>query len=111
MGKKIIKSTPSSSAGVVVSENVVRQSVNEDNSVMVDEKGVTIAGPVSFVSATNHIRVGGLWTFNDPFKLSLPSTYANPTPTLLIDPPIKQFQSIMEEATVMIGLLAGVSGI
>ena len=111
MGTKTIKSEPTSEAGIVVSDNAIRQSVKEENSITISDKGTTISGPVSFVSGTNHIRVGGLWTFNDPFKLSLPSTYANPTPTLMIDPPIKQFQSLMQEATVMIGLLGSISGI
>ena len=109
MATKTIKSSPDSKAGLVVAENVVRQSVNKDNSILIDEKGTTISGPISLVSATNHIRVGGLWTFNDPFKMTLPSTYACPTPTLMIDPPVKQFKELMQDTMVMIGLLGAIS--
>lgn len=107
MAIKVIKSSPGSDAGVVVSEKVVRMNSNEDNGVMVDERGVTISGPVSFVSGTNHIRVGGLWTFNNPTQLMVPSTIATPSPVLMVDPPVKQLANIMKDTAVMIGLLGG----
>jgi len=108
---RILKSDTSSSAGVVVSENAVRTTVNEENGVTVAENGVTISGPISLVSSPKHIRLGGLWTFNDPFKMTLPSTYATPTATLVVDPPVKQFKTIMQDSIVMLGLLSAISGI
>ena len=111
MGTKTIKSNASSGAGVVVSENTVRATVNEDNGVTVAENGTTISGPISIVSNTNHIRVGGIWTFNAPYNMTLPSTYATPNSVLLIDSPVKQFETIMKDAVVMIGLLSGLSSI
>lgn len=111
MGTKVLKATPSSQAGVVVSDTVVRATVKEDKGILVDERGVSIQGPVSFVSGTNHIRVGGLWTFNNTMALSLPSTMATPTPVLMIDPPVKQFESLMKDATVMIGLIGALGAI
>lgn len=111
MGTKIIKSDADSDAGIVVGKNVVRATVDEKNGWNVDERGVTINGPVSFVSGTNHIRVGGLWTFNTPFQMTLPSTYATPTPTLVVDMPIKQLEDIMKSASLMIGLLSAVSSL
>lgn len=105
MGTKVIKSSAGSDAGVVVADNVVRTSVNEDNSVVVAENGTTISGPISFVSNPNQIRVGGLWTFNTPYQMMLPSTYATPSPVLLVNPPVKQLTSIMKDTAVMIGML------
>ena len=111
MGTKVIKSSPDSDAGIVVSKNVVRMNVNEDNGVMVDERGVTITGPVSFASNTNQIRVGGLWTFNSPMQMMLPSTMATPSAVLMVDMPISQFTNLMKEAGVMIGLIGGLAAI
>jgi len=111
MGTKIIKSNAASDAGVVVADNVVRINSKEDNGVMVDERGVTITGPVSFVSGTNHIRVGGLWTFNNPTRLMIPSTLATPSPVLIVDSPVKQLANIMKDASVMIALIGGLSAI
>lgn len=104
MGTKSIKPSAESDSGVIVSDTTVRMNVNKDNGIMVDERGTTITGPISIVSATNHIRVGGLWTFNNPMNLSLPSTLATPTPVLMVDPPMKQFVNLMKDATVMLAL-------
>ena len=111
MGTKVIKSSAGADAGVVVAENVVRMNSNEDNGVMVDERGVTITGPVSFASGTNHIRVGGLWTLNNPMTMMLPSTIATPSPVLMVDPPVKQLINIMKDTAVMIGLIGGLSSV
>lgn len=111
MGTKSIKSSSESGAGVIVSDTVVRINVNKDNGVMVDERGTTITGPISIVSATNHIRVGGLWTFNNPINLSLPSTIATPTPVLMVDPPMKQYVNLMKDTVVMIALIGGLAAV
>ena len=111
MSTKVIKSNPTSDAGVVVSDGTVRMTVKEDNGVMVNEKGTTITGPVSFASGTNHIRFGGLWTMNTPFQMMLPSTFATPAATLMVDPPVKQLTAIMKDAAVMIALFGGLSAI
>lgn len=111
MGTKTIKSNSGSAAGVVVSDNSARITVNEDNGVIVDEKGTTINGPISLVTNPNQVRVGGLWTFNNPFQMMIPSTYATPSVVLMVDLPIKQLTSIMKDAAVMIALLSAVSSL
>lgn len=111
MGTKVIKSNAAADAGVVVADNVVRMNSNEDNGVMVDERGVTVTGPVSFASGTNHIRVGGLWTFNNPVMMMVPSTMATPSAVLMVDPPMKQLVNIMKDTSVMLSLLGGLSAI
>lgn len=105
MGTKTIKSTPSSKAGIVVAENLTRITSNEDNGIIVDEKGTTIQGPVSFVSGSEGIRVGALWTFNSAITLSLPSTLATPSPVFNIDPPTAAIEGLIKDTTVMINLL------
>jgi hypothetical protein len=111
MGEKTFKSDSDAVAGVSVSKTSVRMNGNRDNYVLTDEKGTTISGPTSFVSGSDQIRIGGLWTMNNQLLLSLPSTMATPTPVLMINPPVKQLASVMADATVMIGLLSGFSGI
>ena len=111
MGTKTIKSDADSVAGVSISKTSVRSHGNKDNYVMTDERGTTISGPVSFVSGTSQMRFGGLWTLSNQMMLSLPSTMATPTPTLMINPPVKQFANVMKDAAVMIGLLGAFSAI
>jgi hypothetical protein len=102
---------PDSPAGVVVAGNTVRMHGNKDNYVMADERGVTVNGPMSFVSGSDQIRIGGLWTMSNQLMLSLPSTMATPTPVLMINPPVKQFATIMKDAAVMIALLGALSAV
>lgn len=106
MATRTYKSDSDSTAGVVVSKNSVRMNGNKDNYVMADERGVTISGPMSFVSGTEQLRFGGLWTMNQQLLLSLPSTLATPVPTMMINPPVRQFKNLMEDAVVMIGLVS-----
>ncbi len=108
---KLVKENPDSDAGVVVSDTVVRVTVKEDNGIMVDERGTTISGPISLVNGTNQIRVGALWSFNHPMQLTLPSTIATPSPTLMIDPPVLPIASLMKDTIVMVGLIGGMTAI
>lgn len=104
MPTKTLKSEQDSVAGFVTSTNVARMNGNDENYVLADSHGVTVNGPVSFVSGSSQIRYSGLWTMNTEMALSLPSTMATPTPVMTINPPVKQFQTLMEEAMTMIGL-------
>lgn len=110
MPTKTIKSEPTSEAGIVTASNAVRINGNKDNYVMADEKGVTVNGPVSFVSGSSQIRFGGLWTMNSELMLTLPSTMATPSPVMTVNPPIAQLATLMEESVVMISLLSSFSG-
>lgn len=107
---KTIKDTPDSTAAIVASKNVIRTTVNEDKGVIVAEEGTTIQGPISFVSSTKHIAVGGLWRFNDPLRFSLPSTLATPTAVLEVKPPTEELANLVANAAPFIALLMAMSG-
>lgn len=104
MPTKTFKSDVDSTAGVTVSKNVSRMNGTKDNYFMADERGLTMNGPISFVSGSAQMRFSGMWTMNTEMMLSLPSTMATPSAVMTINPPIKQFKTLMEEAAVMIGL-------
>lgn len=104
MPTKTFKSDADADAGIVASKNACRMNGKDDHYVMADERGVTVNGPISFVSGSAQMRYGGLWTMNTELMLSLPSTMATPTPVMNIDPPVKQLAQLMQEVTVMIGL-------
>lgn len=110
MPTKTIKSEANSEAGFVAATNVVRMNGNKDNYVMADEKGVTINGPISFVSGSGQVRFGGLWVMNNELMMSLPSTLATPSPVMTINPPIAQLASIMKDSAIMISLLGSFAG-
>lgn len=111
MGTKTIKSTSDSNAGIVVSENAVRANGSKDNSITIDDKGITLNGPMSIPGGSSQIRFSALWTMNTELMLSLPSTLATPMPVMTINPPVKQIASLVKDATVMIGLMTALGGI
>jgi hypothetical protein len=105
---KTIKSHPSAKAGVVVSESTVRATAQEDNGLMIDERGTTITGPISLASSPNQIRIGGLFTFQNSIMGMLPSTIATPSPMYMIDPPIKQVANLVKQTAIMGAMIGGV---
>jgi len=106
---KVIKANPESNAGVVVGEGTVRATVNENNGIMVDERGTTITGPISLATSPNQIRVGGLFTFQNSIMGMLPSTLATPSPMYLVDPPVKQVANLVKQVGVMGAIIGGVA--
>jgi hypothetical protein len=109
MGTKTFKSSPDSPSGIVVSENATRINGNKDNFVLTDESGTTINGPISFPAGASQIRYAGMWTMNTEMILSLPSTMATPSPVMTINPPIKQFTSLMGQAAGMMALIGALN--
>jgi hypothetical protein len=107
---KIIKSNPKSEAGVVVSDNSVRATVKEEHGVSIDERGTTIAGPMSLAVSPNQIRVGGLFTFQTSVMGMLPSTMATPSAMYMIDPPVKQVITLVKQVALMGAMIGGVIG-
>jgi hypothetical protein len=106
---KIIKANSAAKAGIVVSENTVRMTVNEDNGIMVDERGTTIAGPISLACSPDQVRVGGLFTLQNAISGMLPSTMATPSAMYTINPPVKQLAGLVKQVALM-GALMGALG-
>jgi hypothetical protein len=110
MDPKILKTNPKSKSGVVVADNSVRLNAGEDSCVNVDERGITFAGPISFVNGIDQIRVGAMFSFNSTIKLLIPSTISTPTAILKVDPPIRQIASLMKDAAIMMSLIGSLAG-
>lgn len=109
MPNKIIKSDTAAPAGIGLGNEVARMHGNKDNYIQIDGLGTYISGRVSLLSQMNQVRTGGLWTFNNNFALTIPSTLGTPVPVLMVDPPLKGLQNIVEQASIMIGLFAGIA--
>lgn len=106
MPEKIFKSEWDAPAGVSIGSECARMHGNDHNYVQIDSVGTFVSGGVSFLSTMPQIRTGAMWTFNNNFAMSIPSTLGTPSPTLVVNPPIKQIQSIAKQATT-IGALFG----
>jgi hypothetical protein len=103
---KTIKNSPKATAGMVISDAAARINSTEETFVQVDDKGITVSGPMSFPSGSSQIRYSALWTMNTEMALTIPSTMATPMPVMIMNPPIKQYKSVMEEAMLMMAMMA-----
>jgi hypothetical protein len=105
MAKKSLKLGPESKAGVEVTDRNVTVAADKDNFVSVDESGIYIVGPQSWVTTPENIRVAGLWTQNTAYRQMIPSTIVTPIPNLVVNPPIKGIKMIAESVALMKKLL------
>jgi hypothetical protein len=103
--KKTFKLGPDSAAGVEVTDRNATLIADKDNFVAVDQSGVYIVGPQSWVTTPENIRVAGLWTQNTAYRQMIPSTVVTPIPNLIVDPPFKGIKMIAEAVALMKALL------
>ena len=101
---RVFKDDEYSDVGLVVDSKMIRLNGSKDNHILVDGRGTTISGPISFAAGGQQMRFAALWTMNSEIALSIPSTLATPTAVMVIDPPGKQLASLIEEATVIMKL-------
>ena len=92
--KRVLKVTPTTDAGIEVTENSSRISGNRENFVYIDESGVYCVGPVSFLSEPQNMRIAGLFRFPTAYEMAIPSTVTTPRPMLIPDPPVEGFASL-----------------
>ena len=102
---RVFKDEMESKVGLVVDSKMIRLNGSSDNHILIDDRGTTISGPISLVAGGQQMRFAALWTMNSEIALSIPSTLATPTAVMVIDPPGKQLASLIEETTVMMGLM------
>lgn len=92
--KRVLKVSPTTDAGIEVTEKSARLSGNNENFVYTDESGVYCVGPVSFLSEPQNMKIAGMFRFPTAYEMSIPSTAVSPMPMLIPDPPIEGFTSL-----------------
>ncbi len=85
---RIWKAVPESKAGFMVTADSVAMAASSSNFIVVDQHGTNIAGPVSFMTTSENIRQGGLFTQMPDFVRMVPSSVVTPIPPQIPFPPI-----------------------
>ena len=85
---KVFRSSNTAKAGIMVRDEAAFVIGNDNNFIVVDNRGITMRGAESHVCMSNDIRQGGLWTQQPDFIRMLPSTIASPLPAQMITPPV-----------------------
>lgn len=108
---KMWKSDMTAKAGMSVGKEVARMHGSADNYVQTDSHATFIAGPVSFMSNPENVRMAGMWTMNKAMNLMIPSTLGTPQQVLNFEPPIKGLANIMKGAAAYMALYGMLTGI
>lgn len=103
--KRVLKVTPTTDAGIEITENSSKISGDRDNFLYVDDSGVYCVGPVSFLSEPQNMRVAGMFRFPTAYEMAIPSTVTTPRPMLIADPPVEGFSNLASAAAKFISEL------
>jgi len=82
------KATRESQAGVFIDDQQSILAGNNKNFIVADNRGITINGPVSFVSMSSERRVGGLFIGQSEFRDMIPPTIVTVNPRVIPVPPV-----------------------
>jgi hypothetical protein len=85
---RVYRTGNADSSSILQTEDSISIIANKDNFIVVDDKGITIKGPVSIVADSPNIRVGGLFVGAPDLSKMIPSTIITPLPQQIPMPPI-----------------------
>ncbi len=103
---KIWKASRKSTAGMMVTETSSMMIGSPDVVVVADDRGITLAGPISIVADGMNIRRGGLFVGLNDFAQMIPSTILTPLPQQIPLPPINGLVNISKDIAYFMSLLA-----
>lgn len=102
---KIWKATRTSPAGMAVSETAAMMIGSEDVAIVADNRGITLAGPISIVADARNIRRGGLFVGLNDFFHMIPSSIVTPVPQQVPMPPTHGLINLKKDMAYFMSLL------
>lgn len=102
---RVIRTAKTSPASIMVDDNAVHIIGDIRHFITVDERGITIKGPVSFVSDSAGRRTGGLFVGINDFCEMIPQTIVTPVPSKVPFPPIFAVGNIAKDLAFFMALL------
>jgi len=105
MGRRILKASSDSLAGLELNENSSRLAGSNESFFYTDDSGCYIVGNISIRANPENIRIGTSYTLPTAYKAQLPSTAVNPQPILVANSPVSGFTSFAQEVADLLGQL------
>lgn len=102
---RVIRTNPDSKAAIFVEDNAITISGDSRHFVVVDERGITMKGPMSFVSDSLGRRTAGLFTGINDFLEMIPQTILTPIPSKIPNPPVFALQNMAKDLAFFMALL------
>lgn len=107
MGKRarVIRTSPTAKASVYVQDNAASLIGDSRHFITCDDRGVTIKGPVSFISDSLGRRTAGLFVGINDFMEMIPQTLITPIPSKIPFPPVFAIQNLTTDLAFFMALL------
>jgi len=103
--QRVIKSSKDADASIVISDKSVKIVGNSKNFIAIDDRGITLKGPISLVTDGTGIRRGGLFVQMPDMIRMIPSTIVTPLPSQIPIPPIHGLINIKLDVAFFLSLL------
>ena len=102
---RVLRTQSSAKAGIYVEDNAVSIVGDSRHFIVADDRGITIKGPVSFVSDSMGRRTAGLFTGINDFLEMIPQTIITPIPSKIPFPPVFALTNIATDLAFFMALL------
>lgn len=102
---RIFRTSDKSKASIYLEDNAVSIIGDSRNFIVCDDRGITIKGPVSFISDSLNRRTAGLFTGISDFLELIPQTIITPIPSRIVNPPLFAVNNILQDTIFFMSLL------
>ena len=102
---RVIRTHSAAKAGIFVEDDAVSIVGDSRNFIVADDRGITIKGPISFVSDSMNRRTGGLFVGINDFLEMIPQTIITPIPSKIPFPPVFAIGAIVKDLAFFMALL------
>lgn len=102
---RVFRTSPTAKASVLLQENATSIIGDSRHFITVDERGITLKGPVSFVSDSLGRRTAGLFVGINDFMEMIPQTLFTPIPSKIPFPPVFAILNIATDLAFFMALM------
>lgn len=102
---RVFRTSNTSKAALVLQDDQVRIVGSDKHFIVADEKGISIKGPVSFISDSMSRRTLGVFVGINDFLEQIPQTIVTPIPSKIPFPPVFITKSIVRDLAFFMALL------
>ena len=102
---RIFKTSKTSKAGLMLEDGAASLVGDKRRFITVDDRGITLRGPISIVATTESVRHGGMFVGINDFLEMIPSTIISPVPRNISVPPVYMLVNIVKDLSYFMALL------
>lgn len=103
--RRVVSANPKSEAGLLLGDKEAALIGNKKHFIVVDDRGVTIKGPVSMVADASQIRKSGIFIGMPDMLRQIPSTIITPIPPHQPLMPVGGLAALAKDVAFFVSLL------